>query len=156
METTDTVDKSTDKKRNFKVIIIALLVIIMALGGVITYFVVTGKPVSELIEGIKTKDQGSILLDEMLVNLKKENGTRNYIKISIALAYDGKKQGKIIESNINKIRDTIITVLRSKTVKDMLEEDNNYTLKSKIIEDINTALEKEVVQDIYFTDMVIQ
>ena len=153
---TETIVKGKDKKGSFKIIIIVLLVIIIALGGVIAYFTLTGKPVSEVIEGIKTKDQGSILLDEMLVNLRYENGTKNYIKISIALAYCDKKQGKVIGASINMIRKIIISDLRSKTAKEMLEEDNNYTIKNKIKEDVNRALDKEIIKDIYFTDMVIQ
>lgn len=152
----EVVEKSKDKKDSFKLIIIALLVIILSLGGIIAYFAISGKPISEVIEGMKTKEQGSLLLDEMLVNLRNENGTKNYIKISIALAYDEKKQGELIEANINRIRDIIISDLRSNTAKEILEENNNYTIKNRIKEDLNKALGKEVVKDIYFTDMVVQ
>ena len=96
------------------------------------------------------------MLDEFVVNLKSEGSIKHYLKVKIALMYTEEKQGILIESSVNKIRDVIISNLREKSYKEMLEAENFLTLKKEVIDNLNLAINEDIIKDIYITDIIIQ
>lgn len=140
-----------------KIAIIILLAIILLLTAAILFFVVSDGEVANIMQGFKTSEsEFTMPLEEFIVNLKPEGNGKNYLKISLALMYTDENYGPIVESNLNKIRDSIITTIRSKTYKEVVEDSNAILFKKDVKENINKALNEEVVKDIYITDIIIQ
>lgn len=151
-----------EKKGNRKyklTIIVLLLVVALSLGLVLGFFILNNSNKDDwgIATVFKPKEQEhTLLLDEFLVNLKSEGKGRNYLKIQIALMYENEKEGQILETNTNKIRDIIINQLRNKTSEEMLDIDKTLELKKDITNNINVSLRESIVKDIYFTHLVIQ
>lgn len=104
----------------------------------------------------KEEEERTILLEEFVINLKSDTRSKDYLKIEMALMYEDKKDGEVLDSNKNKIRDIIIKELRNKTSDEMLDVDETRKLKDLILEEINVEFKEDLVKGIYFTDLVIQ
>ncbi len=147
---------ATEKRKLSKPLIIVIILILLALTVVFGYLVLKGNVnITKLFNKNKNKEH-TILLNEFVVNLKSDNNKKSYLKMQIALMYENKKDGVIIESNVNKIRDIIINNLLGKTSTDIIDEDNIHNFKEKLKKDINLALNDDLIKDIYITDLVIQ
>lgn len=150
-------EKVQDRKMN--IIIGILLCLVLSSAILIGFLLMRGQDKGDWnIPGVFKSggEEHSILLEEFVVNLKSEGKAKNYLKIEMALMYENDKDENILIANTNKIRDIIISKIRTKTAEDMLDLDNALELKKEIISAINVALEATVVEDIYFTDLVIQ
>lgn len=104
-----------------------------------------------------------VTIGPLIVNLADVGGDR-YLKIKLVLLevpsaarkgkMEGEKEGISIQDAI--IRDTIITVLSSKTSDDLLSVSGKEELKNELITAINQALHRNLVRKIYFLDFIIQ
>lgn len=139
-----------------KVAIIVLLTLILLLTAAILFFVVNGNEIGGIIRVFETDGEYTMSLDEFIVNLKPEGNLRHYLKISMALMYTDEDQGSVIESNINKIRDTVISNIRSRTYSDILEDPAALDFKEDVKTSINDTLELDIIKEIYITDIVVQ
>ena len=148
--------EKVQKKSNFRILIILLLILVLASTLFVGYFLIRDRDAADLVSVFKTEGENTILLDEFIVNLKSEKSMRNYLKIKIALMYTDEKQEKNLSANVNKIRDVIINQLRSKTPEEILDIEKTSELKKEIVDEINSAIKNDIVKDIYFTDLVIQ
>lgn len=148
--------ETREKKRDLdKAIIIALLAAILIIVLAIGYLVVSDKNIT--IPNIFESDgEYTYVLDEFVVNLKSEDNSPSYLKIKIALMFTDEKDGEDLDSNVNKIRDIVISNLRARTAKELMENQSVELLKEDIKEDINTSLNKMIVQDVYITDIIVQ
>jgi flagellar FliL protein len=105
---------------------------------------------------------------EIIVNINSESGEEHYLKVNITLelrAFPGEKGGEGKESGpavaevtkrIPQIRDTVITILRSKTKEKIDQKEGKDLIRSEIITDVNKFLISGVIKDVYFQDFVIQ
>jgi flagellar FliL protein len=146
----------SERKSISKIIIIALLVLILLLTAAIFVFVVTDNPVDGLVKIFQSNGEYTIPLDEFVVNLKQDSNIKHYIKIKIALMFTEENNSKVIETNVSKIRDTIISTLRSKTYEEVLNDEETINLKRELVENINNALNDHIVEGVYFTDVIVQ
>lgn len=144
------------RSNNFKVAIIILLVLVIALLTFIGYFTIfrDGDELASIFSS--TDEEYTVLLEEFLVNLKTEDDGRNYLKTEIAVMFTEKSQEDYINTNMHKIRDTIINHLRILTSDDILNGENTTNLKSSLTESINATLGEDIIKDIYFSDLIIQ
>ncbi len=149
-------EKPIEKKSKLTLVIIILIVVVIALTAIISYFVVSGKQISDIKEKLNPPEEHTVLLNEFLVNLRFENNKKNYLKVRIALMYTDKKQTILIDSNVSKIRDVILSELRKNSADEILDVDSITNLKNDIIKNLNLALDDDVIKDVYFTDLVIQ
>ncbi len=104
-----------------------------------------------------------VVVGPLIVNLADVGGDR-YLKIKLVLLEvpsaakkekkEGEKEGISLQDAI--IRDTIITVLSSKTSDDLLSVSGKEELKNELITAINQALQRNLVRKIYFLDFIIQ
>ncbi len=104
-----------------------------------------------------------VVVGPLIVNLADVGGDR-YLKIKLVLLEvpqaaekekkEGEKEGISLQDAI--IRDTIITVLSSKTSDDLLSVSGKEELKNELITAINQALGRNLVRKIYFLDFIIQ
>lgn len=134
------------------IIIIVIAVVVLAGAGVGAYFLFFSNP-EEPPEPV-----GSFVPGEYFItNVKDSN---NYLKVNVVLevnkANDDEEFKTFMTDNQHIIRNTIIFILRSKTVddlKDMKVEDN---LSTEITGAVNEALGIDNVKRIYFNDYVMQ
>jgi flagellar basal body-associated protein FliL len=147
------------KNTRSRIIIVILLVLILLMLAATLFIVIQNTNVDA--KGLeigaifgKESSEYTIPLDEFVVNLKQEGNTRHYMRVSLALMYTEEDNGTLIESNLNKIRDVVISTLRSKTYSDVIDDDK--ALKKTLVKNINQALEGEIVEGVYITDVIIQ
>ena len=174
------------KKGKGKLLVIIIAVLILVVAGVaVKMFVFSGKkkPAAkkESTEQQATQEESAptapapsyapvsesnltpVVVGPLIVNLADVGGDR-YLKIKLVLleipsaAEKGKKEGEKEGISLQDaiIRDTIITVLSSKTSDDLLSVSGKEELKNELIAAINQALQRNLVRKIYFLDFIIQ
>ena len=95
------------------------------------------------------------LTEEFLLNLSDEGG-KNLIKTKISVGYDNKKLTVEITAKTPIIRDSIISVLRSKKSTNFKLEKDIDNVKKEILVRINLSLTAGQANNIYFDDILIQ
>lgn len=152
-------EKSVDSGNSnlIKVVVILLLVVVIILAAALAFFLIKGEGGTEAVTNIfKSDDEYTYLLDEFAINLKPEGRTNHYLKLKIALMYKDKKGAEILEPNVNKIRDSVIGILRDKSYSEIIDSNIAVSMKEEIISTLNDALGKVLIQDIYITDILVQ
>ncbi len=141
---------------------IIFLVVGVLLGAVVAFGVskvIFGKSAGEKKEE-KTLPEHTVELDEFVVNLA--DGT-HYAKVSIALGLEkplseggGHEGGKLEPKILAPIRDTVIAVLSSKSMGELVKAEGKEKLKADLKEKLNELLGKEIVKEVYFTSLTLQ
>ena len=169
-------DESEEEKKgsNKLLIIILIAVIVLLLGAGGAYFMLAGgdsKPAAEGEaggeEGAETAEDGAapfdptslgeiIELDPFVINLSSEGGSERYLKAVMVLQVSSPKVSEEVTKRAPQIKDSIITVLSSKTPEEALSIQGKYDLKVELIRRINEVLTSGVVRELYFTEFVIQ
>ncbi len=144
------------RKSKSKIIIIGLVLLILIIIGVVLFFVLTDYQVSDVLEKFKSNGEYTLLLDEFVINLKTESSSKHFLKVKIALMYTDPKQGERIQGSVSKIRDVILSDMRSMEYDTILDENNSIVIKEKLIADINIALKEDLIKDLYITDLIVQ
>jgi flagellar FliL protein len=109
----------------------------------------------------KEKEKGgegaTVNLEPFLVNLADKEASR-YVKTSIRLLVPSKEAAETIakgETLMPRMRDTILTLLSTKTAEEMTSNEGKEKLKKEILEKVNEYL-PEGAEDVFFTDFVVQ
>jgi flagellar protein FliL len=108
------------------------------------------------------KEHGSegatVNFEPFLVNLADKEASR-YVKTSIRLLVANKESAETIakgETLMPRMRDTILTLLSTKTAEEMTSNEGKEKLKKEILEKVNEYLPEEGAEDVFFTDFVVQ
>ena len=143
------------KKPPIVVIIVGVLLALLLAGGAKMVLGGGKKTTGEEKEKKAAIEVGvSMQLDEFLVNLA--GGQDHYLRTTIAL---GLKKGLTEEQekeHVAPIRDTILTVLSSKSLKDLDNLSSRDALKEQLRTKINDAIGEEAVGKVYFTAFATQ
>nr|WP_283244287.1 flagellar basal body-associated FliL family protein [Wansuia hejianensis] len=102
------------------------------------------------------ENEHTLLLDEFVVNLRSEKGSRHYLKVEISLMFTKDGQAKVLEESKDKVRDVILKKLREKSYEELIDVDYTNELKEELENAINVTLKDEIVKEVYFTNLVIQ
>ena len=145
-----------EKRSLDKILIIVLLTAILILVLGIGFLLIAENDMPDFSAILKSNGEYTIPLDEFVVNLKSENNSRRYLKISIALMYTNEDHGEQINGNMSKIRDLVISNLREKSADDFMVDDIVLDLKVNILNDINDSIGVMAIQDVYITDIIVQ
>jgi len=164
--------EKTVKSKKGLIIMLAALLFILVGGGVAVYLLVLAPQTPEsnvLVEGEIVVDnveefqtqiarEGVMIpIDEFVVNLANPGETK-YLKFSLVLEAPI-KNGDLeteIENSVPKIRDTIITILSSKTVDEISTPQGKLSLKQELLRRINFFLTKGKLLDVYISEFIIQ
>ena len=147
--------------------IIGIIVGLLALGGggyyaYMTYF--QEKPVEEVpVEGEKgtVKEEEDVNLGVMfplapfIVNLAGSGGKR-FLKVTISLELSTPEVHAELKENIQKITDSILVLLSSKSFEDVYSVRGKFKLKDEVTTRVNRFLVVGHVKDAYFTEFIIQ
>lgn len=160
--------KAAPKKSKAKLIIIIfvsiLILALLAIGGFIVYKQVSGdggkSSDKKTAEETTAEDEGAMIgvvtpLDPFIVNLSDTAGKR-YLKITIQLELSDELLNQELHNKMPQIKDSVITVLSSKTSDDVLTIEGKFKLKEQILARINKLLKTGVVKNVYFVEFVIQ
>jgi flagellar FliL protein len=122
--------------------------------------------------GVYKEELGQMIsiTPDIIVNINSETGTDHYLKVNIALELrnnPGEKSGghgddkmspaaEEVTKRIPQIRDTVISILRSKTKEKIDQKEGKDLIRSEIISSINKYLISGQIKNVYFQDFVIQ
>lgn len=160
-------EESPPKKAKSKLLLIlvigVLLVALLGVGGFIVYKQVMGggndadKKAETAAAAKKEASKLGVVtgLDPFIVNLAGEAGKR-YIKVTMQLELSSKEGIEEVQQRMPQIKDSVITVLSSKTTEDLLTVDGKFQLKEQILTRVNILLQTGVVKNVYFVEFVIQ
>jgi flagellar FliL protein len=77
------------------------------------------------------------------------------VKVTVEVSTDDKKAQEKITQYMPVIKDSILTIISSKTVAD-LDVRNRNNLKAEIKNDLNAKIGANTVLNVYFTDFIMQ
>ncbi len=149
--------------------IIGIVLGLLVLGGggyyaYITYF--QEKPAEEVpAEGEKSEDAEQaeedptlgvmFPLDPFIVNLAGSEGKR-FLKVTISLELSTPEVHAELKENIQKVTDSILVLLSSKSFEDVYSVQGKFKLKDEVTTRVNRFLVVGHVKDAYFTEFIIQ
>lgn len=145
-----------------KFLIFIILGVVLLLGaGAAAYFLLFSKsspPPEEKQVPVKPDkpEVGPFLqLNPFVVNLSDPTG-RRYLRVKIALELKDDEALSEANDRIPQINDTIILVLSSKTVEEVLAPEGKAELRFEIMNKLNQLLGPGKIRGVYFTQFVVQ
>lgn len=170
--------QSGNKKSRLTLIIIILLLLVLGSGGLFLYLMMSSNANTSLDRGNNVpvdnnggdyggEQQGSRQnsgdigvnydLSIFTVNLIDPSGVR-YLKVGISMSLPSKNKDLAteIENRLPKLKDTVITILSSKTFEEITTPQGKIALRQEILRRINSILTKGKVMEIYLTEFVVQ
>ena len=157
-----------------KLILIVVGVLALAGGG---YFAYTNffqeEAVEESAEGGKEGEEGEegedgekkeelppdvgvmFTMDPFVVNLAGSKGKR-FLKVTTTLELSSPEVNPEFEENLQKITDSILVLLSSKSFEDVYSVQGKFKLKDEITTRVNRFLVVGHVKDAYFTEFIVQ
>ena len=148
-------EEENPKKTKLKLIIIGGLVLLLIVGG---YFGYSKYKKSNANKAEKEEQMSIIIpLKSFVVNLFDKRGMgKRYLKISMELEVRNEEARVKVENNIPRLRDTVLILLSSQTLKDINTMEGKLELKNAIVLRMNQILGNKTVRRIYFTEFVVQ
>ena len=145
------------KKSKLKLIIIAIVVLLIGVGGIFGYSKFNkGK---EKKAKISQADKASIVLplNSFVVNLMDKQGVgKRYLKVTMGLEINKEEDKLLIENHNAQLRDTVLLLLSSQSLKEINTMEGKLELKHEILSRMNQILGNDTVRKIFFTEFVVQ
>jgi flagellar FliL protein len=156
-EVKDAEEEKAPKKSKLKLIIIAVVVLLIGAGGIYGYSKYN-KGKEEKAETRKTEKVSIICpLNSFVVNLLDTQGVgKRYLKITMQLEVEKEEDKLLIENHNAQIRDTVLLLLSSQSLKEINTMEGKLELKQTLLARMNQILGDGVVRGIYFTEFVVQ
>lgn len=143
-----------------KLIILALLVGVLAIGGGVIGSMVSSGKIQEFFnkEEEVVVEKITVPFSEFLLNLKPVSENDNsYLRIEFSFLVTSAEDEEALLAEEAVVRDTVIAILREKTRATIFSEENgSLTVKEEIKAAINDVMGRDVVADIYVVNMVMQ
>jgi len=154
--------KKSSSGNLLQIIILALLLVVLGLGGFIAWKLINLEvPLlpgqGQISPPEKTERSPGILinLDNVTVNLADSEETR-FLRTTITLEAESEEDKTKIETFKAQIQDLIITVLSSKSYSDVRTSQGKFTLKEELAYRINNLIGGRPVKNLYFSDFIAQ
>jgi flagellar protein FliL len=163
----NTSDTEAKKPKSRKVLFIILPVLLLSLGSggffAMRYFkraktVEAAKPPEPARESGKNEMKSTLNLDPFLVNLADLENPR-FLKVTFRLGLSDAKLGEELSGDavaLAATRDTIISLLSSKTAEQILTAEGKNRLREEVKTKVNAVLPKGKVGEVYIVDFVVQ
>ena len=94
-------------------------------------------------------------MDPFVVNLAGSSGKR-FLKVTTTLELSAPEVNAEFNENLQKITDSILVLLSSKSVEDVYSVQGKFKLKDEITTRVNRFLVVGHVKDAYFTEFIVQ
>ncbi len=152
-------------KPPLKLIVLALLVILLLGGGAFAWKsgmlnkMIGGGDETKLAKKIKKVEKPEIgpiyPLDPFIVNLMEPMGKR-YLKVRVELELTDAELSAEVDKRLPQFRDGILTLLSSKSFKEVNDLSGKYQLRAEILGMLNGYLKTGKVKNVYFTEFIVQ
>ncbi|WP_297452792.1 flagellar basal body-associated FliL family protein [Persephonella sp.] len=152
-------------KKKLIILLVVLLLLLGGGGGAAYKFLVLDKQEAKKEENKAEKIQQEIKNIENLgimfevgtfvVNLADKDADR-YLKVTIILELENEQVKQEVEKRLPQIKDSITTLLFTKTSRELRTAEGVEKLKEEILRRVNAILPLGGVKNVYFTDFVIQ
>jgi len=112
-------------------------------------------PAAEETKSAATDVKSVLHLESFVVNL--QGADTGYLRVGIDLGLGVElKEGDKAAPSTGKLRDTILTVLGTHSVDDLVTPDGKEKLKADMLKAINERVPEIKCQEIYFTEFLVQ
>jgi flagellar FliL protein len=165
--------EGAEEKKGLPIKLILIVVGVLALAGG-GYFAYTNffqeEAVEESAEKDKNGEEGAgdenseelppgvgvmFTMDPFVVNLAGSKGKR-FLKVTATLELSSPEVNPEFEENLQKITDSILVLLSSKSFEDVYSVQGKFKLKDEITTRVNRFLVVGHVKDAYFTEFIVQ
>ncbi|HKL14029.1 MAG TPA: flagellar basal body-associated FliL family protein [Balneolaceae bacterium] len=134
-----------------------LILLVLASQGILAYQIVDknyGK-VYEVVDDLTAPEEGSYMLEELIVNPSGSNGQR-FLVVEISLELYDAAHIELIEKEKQRIKHNMLEVLSSRTVNQLSQLSEREKLRSELATVTNQAIGKRSVRNLYYTKYVMQ
>jgi len=152
-------------KKKILILLVVLLLLLGGGGGAAYKFLVLDKKkenqekskAEKIQEEIRNVENLGIMFEvgTFVVNLADKDADR-YLKVTIILEVENEQVKQEVEKRLPQIKDSITTLLFTKTSKELKTAEGVERLKEEILRRVNAILPLGGVKNVYFTDFVIQ
>jgi len=153
----DAEEEKGTKKSKLKLIIIAVVLFFVGAGGIYGYSVYN-KGKKENAKTIKTENVSIVCpLNSFVVNLLDKQGVgKRYLKVTMQVEVGKEEEKLLIENHNAQIRDTILLLLSSQSLREINTMEGKLELKQALLSRMGQILGDGVVRRVYFTEFVVQ
>lgn len=135
-----------NNKKKLIIIIVGVLFLILVLAGAAAFLLGGSKDKKAKEEVHAAKEQAKpvfvVFEEKFTVNLQSEDGSTHYLQLpKVELEVASAEVASRIDERKSKISDRISSVLRSRTMSQMLEPGSDIKLKADLKKVVNEALE---------------
>ncbi len=151
------VEEKVTKKRPYRKWFVAgfLLVFLLA-GGALGARYYMDQQSAKKAAAQRSADAGTLWpMDAFIVNLI-DNGGERYLKVVLQLELSDPEVVPALKEIKPKLRDAVLGILASKSLKDVSTPEGKQRLKEEISHRLNGYLSRGKILQVYFTDFVIQ
>ncbi len=163
-------DPAAPAPRNslMNLLLVLVLVLVAGVGGYFAQELITGNSQSVAPSpSMQTQPAASaqspvapavgvmIPLEPFMVNLARTKGSR-ILKVTVTLELNNPAVQPEVEDNRQKIMDSILVLLSSKTFEDVYSIQGKFKLKDEITTRVNRFLAMGHVKEVYFSEFLIQ
>ncbi len=151
-------------KKKLIILLVVLLLLLGGGGGAAYKFLVLDKQkdkqenkVQKIQEEIRNVENIGIMFEvgTFVVNLADKDADR-YLKVTVILEIENEQIKQEVEKRLPQIKDSITTLLFTKTSRELKTAEGVEKLKEEILRRVNAILPLGGVKNVYFTDFVIQ
>ncbi len=146
------------------IIIIAAAVVVLIAGGFVGYTLMSGGEETHGEEEAKDSHGGEeakgvnsamLSLAPFILNLVDQG---RYLKVTIEFEISADIPKEQVALKTPQLRDTIITLIGSKSIKAIASPEGKFQLKDELLFRANQILgmEQDIIKNIYFTEFVMQ
>ena len=149
------------------ILLVAVLILIAGVGGYFIQELISGNSESKAPSPpMQTQPVATarpalpavgvmVPLEPFIVNLARTKGSR-ILKVTVTLELNNPAVQPEVEDNRQKIMDSILVLLSSKTFEDVYSIQGKFKLKDEITTRVNRFLAMGHVKEVYFSEFLIQ
>ncbi len=156
VEVESTEDAPKKKGNKTLIIIIAVVCIVLGAGGFVGFTMLGGEKGEEEAKKEEVPVKTSIIsLDPFVLNLSDRG---RYLKVTIQFEVTEENLQEAVTSKTPQLRDTIITLVSSKSLSSISSPEGKFQLKDELLFRANQimGMEKDVIKNLYFSEFVMQ
>ena len=150
------------------ILLVVVLILVAGVGGYFAQELISGK--SETMTPSSSTPQAQsvatsrpappavgvmVPLEPFMVNLARTQGSR-ILKVTVTLELNNPAVQPEVEDNRQKIMDSILVLLSSKTFDDVYSIQGKFKLKDEITTRVNRFLAMGHIKEVYFSEFLIQ
>ncbi len=148
----------TKKKTLLKILIVGVLALVVAAGAGYFFY---GKTVLAKYQQKQSrqketkKEVGPIVaLEPFIINVS--GNTSRFVKISVALELGNEKAVEHAKKLTPVIRDSMLTVLGSKTPEVFMDVNGRTAMKKELFDGVSSLFKSAELKGVYITDIIMQ